>query len=59
MTYAALTIYGVPIVGGQKHSRQAALEWARQQGDYYPGSKIVQLTSKGKHTIWKHKDMQS
>ncbi len=59
MNFAAVTAYGVPIVGGQKHDRKAALEWARINGDYFAGSRVIQMTKRGPRTIWKHEEKQS
>lgn len=53
MAFAALTAYDVPIVSGQKPTRYAALEWARQEGGYWPGSRIIQHTKRGPRTIWR------
>jgi hypothetical protein len=51
--YTAVTAYGVPIPR-YLGDRKAALEWAETEGDRFPGSRIIQHTSQGPRTIWRH-----
>jgi hypothetical protein len=52
--YRALTPKDVPICGGEKPTMKAALTWARQYGQSFPGARIIQQTKRGSRTIWRH-----
>jgi hypothetical protein len=53
-TYVALTAYDVPLVQAPMRDRKTALAWAQEHGDRWPGSRIVQITTRGLRTIWRH-----
>lgn len=50
----ALTAYGVTIPRAFA-DRKHALAWAEEQGDYWPGCRLVQTFPGGRtRTIWRH-----
>ena len=49
----ALTVYGARIPKAFA-DRQKALEWAEANGATFPGCRVVQLTTRGPRTIWRH-----
>lgn len=52
-TFQAQTAYGVAIPKAL-HSRQEAMTWAQENGDKFPGCRIVMKTETWSRTIWKH-----
>jgi hypothetical protein len=51
--YLALTAYGV-IIPKSFGARKTALEWAETDGPRFGCVRIVQVTSKGYRTVWRH-----
>lgn len=50
--YLALTAYNVQIPKSLP-SRKAAMSWAEEHGEKWPGARIVQKTARGLRTVWR------